>query len=86
MTHDNMHLHQISQEMQQCIQNCLDCHSICLNAIAYCLQQGGQHAEAAHIALMICVQWTANDLLMTHRCKLVPMPAVVVQNRAGKCQ
>lgn len=62
-----MHLHQVSQEMQQCIQNCLDCHVICLNTIAYCHKLGGQHAEAAHIALMldcaeIC-QTSANFML-----------------------
>lgn len=45
-------LNQVNQEMQQCIQNCLDCHSICLNTIAYCLQQGGMHAEPAHIRLL----------------------------------
>jgi hypothetical protein len=38
--------------MEQCIQNCLDCHRICLETIAYCLQQGGKHAEAAHIRLL----------------------------------
>lgn len=47
----------VSQEMQQCIQNCLDCHSICLNTIAYCLQQGGMHSELVHIRLLTdCAQ------------------------------
>ncbi|MBD0268606.1 MAG: four-helix bundle copper-binding protein [Cyanobacteria bacterium Co-bin8] len=60
-------LHEISQDMQQCIQNCLDCHSICLNTITYCLQQGGHHSEPAHIRLMMdCVescQTSANFML-----------------------
>jgi hypothetical protein len=60
-------LYQVSSEMQECIQNCLDCHSACLNTSIYCLQQGGQHGEAAHIALMldcaeIC-QTSANFML-----------------------
>lgn len=60
-------LYQVSSEMQQCIQICLDCHSTCLNTVTYCLQQGGQHAEATHIALMldcaeIC-QTSANFML-----------------------
>lgn len=60
-------LNQVTQEMQQCIQNCLDCHSICLNTITYCLQKGGMHAEPAHIQLMqdcaeIC-QTSANFML-----------------------
>lgn len=63
----NLQFHQLDAKMQQCIQNCLDCHSICLNTITYCLQQGGQHAEMAHIVLMqdcveIC-QTSANFML-----------------------
>ena len=60
-------LNETAQEMQPCIQNCLDCHSICLSTVTYCLQKGGQHAEAAHIRLMldcaeIC-QTSANFML-----------------------
>jgi len=60
-------LSQTNQQSQQCIQNCLDCHSICSNTAIYCLQQGGQHAEAAHIRLLldcaeIC-QTSANFML-----------------------
>ena len=59
-------LHQ-SQEMQQCIQNCTDCHRICLETSAYCLQMGGQHAEARHITMLqdcaeIC-QTSANFMI-----------------------
>lgn len=50
-------LNQVNQEMQQCIQNCLDCHSICLNTTTYCLQQGGMHSDPAHIRLLTdCTQ------------------------------
>jgi hypothetical protein len=52
MTH-NLSLYQVSSEMKQCIQNCLDCHSICLNTVTYCLQQGGMHSELPHIRLML---------------------------------
>jgi hypothetical protein len=48
------HLH---QEMRQCIQNCLDCHSICLETVTHCLQRGGQHAGPGHIRLLLdCAQ------------------------------
>ncbi|CAN5649681.1 four-helix bundle copper-binding protein [soil metagenome] len=40
-------------EMQQCIQNCQTCHTVCLQMIAHCLDQGGKHAEAAHIKLLL---------------------------------
>lgn len=67
MTH-NLTLNQVNKDVQQCIQNCLDCHSICLNtAVTYCLKMGGAHAEQDHIRLMldcadIC-QTSANFML-----------------------
>jgi hypothetical protein len=56
-----------SQDMQQCIQECLNCHRICLSTVAHCLQMGGRHAEATHITLLldcaeIC-QTSANFML-----------------------
>ncbi len=60
--------HLASPDMQQCLQNCLDCHSICLSTVTvYCLQQTGKHTEAAHVRLMldcaeIC-QTSANFML-----------------------
>src|SRR5512133_1276447 len=58
---------QVTPEMQQCIKDCLDCHSVCLQTMRYCLQQGGRHAEATHISLLrdcaeIC-QTAANFML-----------------------
>jgi hypothetical protein len=57
----------MEQEMQQCIQNCLSCHSICLSTVTHCLQQGGHHAGSGHIRLLldcaeIC-QTSANFML-----------------------
>ena len=59
--------HQMGQELEQCIRECTDCHRICTETITYCLQQGGPHAEAAHIRLLldcaeIC-QTSANFML-----------------------
>jgi hypothetical protein len=42
-----------SIDMQQCIQNCLDCHRICLETVAYCLKMGGKHADPEHISLLL---------------------------------
>ena len=40
--------------MQEAIQACLDCHSMCLRmAMTYCAAQGGKHLAAAHLQLMI---------------------------------
>jgi hypothetical protein len=54
-------------EMQQCIQNCQDCHGVCLSTVTHCLQRGGRHAEASHVGLLldcaeIC-QTSANFML-----------------------
>ena len=59
--------HQTSGSMQQCIDECLNCHSICLETVTHCLQKGGPHAEANHIRLLLdCVeicQTSANFML-----------------------
>ncbi len=44
---------QMSSEMEQCIQNCMECHRICTEMVSHCLSLGGQHAEPAHITLLL---------------------------------
>lgn len=61
-------MHQMNNaEMQRCIQNCSECHSVCLATTAHCLHMGGKHAEPSHITLLqdcaeIC-QTSANYML-----------------------
>jgi hypothetical protein len=43
----------MDQDPQACIQNCQDCHRICLETVQHCLQMGGPHAEAAHIQTLL---------------------------------
>ena len=38
--------------MQDCIADCIDCHSVCLGTIANCLERGGDHAAPAPIRLL----------------------------------
>ena len=40
------------QAMNECIDNCTQCHAICLETINYCLTKGGEHAAPQHIALL----------------------------------
>ncbi|MEQ7780288.1 four-helix bundle copper-binding protein [Xanthomonas hortorum] len=41
------------QAMNDCIDNCTQCHAICLETINYCLGKGGgAHAAPEHIALL----------------------------------
>src|SRR5512133_1858890 len=53
---------QVGADMQECIQNCLDCHAICTETATYCLQMGGRHAEASHVRLLLdCAQICATS-------------------------
>lgn len=38
----------MSREMQECINNCLECHRICLATAGHCLDMGGKHASREH--------------------------------------
>lgn len=54
-------------DMQACIEECMNCHGACTDTMAYCLEEGGEHARAAHITLLldcaeIC-QTSANFML-----------------------
>ena len=43
---------EMSQEMRECIDNCLRCHAVCVETIAHCLAMGGEHAAPDHIRMM----------------------------------
>ena len=32
-------------EMQECIEECLNCHAVCTMTAQYCMTEGGEHAE-----------------------------------------
>jgi hypothetical protein len=39
-------VHQISKEVQTCIEECLSCYRVCLGtAMPHCLETGGKHVE-----------------------------------------
>lgn len=49
-------------DMQQCIQECTNCHQVCVHTMQHCLQKGGQHAQADHIrGLADCAQICATS-------------------------
>jgi hypothetical protein len=39
--------------VQQCIENCQQCHKLCEQLISYCLEKGGMHAERGHIETLL---------------------------------
>src|SRR5947209_11801318 len=42
----------IQVEIQQCIQNCLNCYTACMNAVNGGQQAGGQHAKSQHSTML----------------------------------
>jgi hypothetical protein len=40
----------VSDEMRECINNCTECHQICVETVKYCLDR---HAEPGHIGLLL---------------------------------
>lgn len=62
-----MHVIPMTKEVEQCLTNCTDCHSICVEMLTYCVEKGNKHTDPAHIRLLrdcaeIC-QTTANFIL-----------------------
>lgn len=58
-----------SQDMQECVDNCMQCYRMCLDmAMNHCLEQGGKHVAPEHFRLMInCAQMcqTAADFMLS---------------------
>jgi hypothetical protein len=47
-------MHQLSQQMRSCIDECLRCYQVCLGtAMTHCLETGGKHTEPKHFRLMM---------------------------------
>jgi hypothetical protein len=47
-------MRQVSAEMKNCVEACLDCYQTCLaTASGHCLETGGEHTEPAHFRLML---------------------------------
>ena len=58
----------MSQDVQQCVERCLDCYRVCRQtAMNHCLETGGDHVAPDHFRLMInCsdICKTAADFLL----------------------
>jgi len=81
MTQEQMSAH----EMQQCIQNCRDCHRICTLTITHCFAQGGEMCEAAHIRLLLdCAEicQTSADFMLRGS----PLHQMTCRICAGVCE
>ena len=62
--------HSMSSDMQQCMEDCHQCHLMCLQmAATHCLEMGGRHTEPAHMRLMLdCAEicQTAMNFMARH--------------------
>lgn len=74
-------------DMRQCIEDCLACHRLCVEALAYCLGKGGRFAEAKHLRLLmdcaeVC-QTSANFMLRGS--ELHPHTCFACSEVCGRC-
>ena len=87
------HAHQMSSEMQSCIEECLRCHSVCIGmASHHCLEAGGKHVEPMHFRLMLACaeacQSAANLMLIgiDHHKAMCRVCADVCEACAQSCE
>lgn len=57
----------MDQQMQDAIQNALNCHAVCVQTLQHCVSKGGMHAQPEHIKVLedcaqICV--TSADFML----------------------
>ncbi|MCD0483717.1 four-helix bundle copper-binding protein [Streptacidiphilus sp. ASG 303] len=74
----------MSKEMQECVDACLACHSMCEETMSYCLQQGGRMDARIMRALMDCTDMTrmCADMMMRRS----PLAAEVSAMCAKACE
>ncbi|GIU94157.1 MAG: ferredoxin [Gaiellaceae bacterium] len=84
MTH-HLTAEHVSADMRECIKLCSDCHDVCLETVAHCLDRGGEHARPDHVrALLDCAQAcdTARDFMLRGS----DLHAVVCRACADACE
>ena len=78
--------------MQECIDRCQSCEEICLESVQHCLKQGGKHADADHIGMLlacaeICSTSTRFMLLGSeHHTSICDVCAEVCEACAKDCE
>lgn len=66
MTH-HLRADHVGEAMHECIDNCSDCHDVCLTTVVHCLSMGGEHAAPDHIRMLLdCAQIcdTSRDFML----------------------
>jgi hypothetical protein len=75
---------QMSKEMQECVDACLSCHTMCEEAMNHCLQMSGQMDAQIMRALIDCTDMTrmCADMMMRRS----PMSAEMCGMCAKACE
>jgi hypothetical protein len=87
-----MHIQTATRATRAAISSTQDCTAICIQTAQYCLEVGGEHAEAAHVRHLqdcadICVATTAILLRgSTHSAELAMTCADACDRCAASCQ
>lgn len=56
-TSNHEEMEEMEDQVVDCIEDCINCHSYCLQTIQHCLHIGGDHAQPDHIRLLMdCAQ------------------------------
>jgi len=74
-------------DMQQCIQECLQCHRVCTETLTHCLQKGGRHASPDHIrTLLDCAEMCQTSAhFMLRNSNLHPLTCGVCAETCEAC-
>jgi hypothetical protein len=61
----------VKPEFKECIDNCLHCHTVCIETAGHCLKMGGAHAAPEHQRILSdCVEACVTSAhFMLHRSK-----------------
>lgn len=91
--HAESPMHQLPSELRRCIEECQNCHSVCLStASVHCLEVGGQHVSPKHFRLMLdCAEiceTSANFMLRNsqHHAIVCRVCAEICEACAKSCQ
>ena len=43
----------MEEKMDRCLESCAECSKVCMKMVMHCLEKGGEHADPAHIRLLL---------------------------------
>lgn len=74
------------------VAECMECHRLCMEAVTYCLRQGGDYAEEKHVTLLLNssqISITAADFMIRgceNLAELCEVAAFICERTVISCQ